>query len=163
MASHLKKRNKLQLDNCSFLIWISKRDTIWAEAWQNQQNHLCTQRRLRSALRIVTDFLTQATKTDQTVSMPMLIWVLDERKGYFVSYVLLRLISTKFTWPKFSLPGPVARWDVHLTCIQEVAGSLLWSGNILSWRWSWNHFYGHSLLTADSSRAVVSDWRKDVH
>ena len=29
--------------------------------------------------------------------------------------------------------------------------------------WSWNHFYDHSLPTADSSRAVVSYWRKDVH
>ena len=29
--------------------------------------------------------------------------------------------------------------------------------------WSWNHFYGHSLPTADSSRAVVSYWQKDVH
>ena len=27
----------------------------------------------------------------------------------------------------------------------------------------WNHFYGHSLPTADSSTAVVSYWRKDVH
>ena len=29
--------------------------------------------------------------------------------------------------------------------------------------WSGNHFYGHSLPTPDSSRAVVSYWRKDVH
>ena len=29
--------------------------------------------------------------------------------------------------------------------------------------WSWNHFYGHSLPTAVSSRAVVSYWPKDVH
>ena len=26
-----------------------------------------------------------------------------------------------------------------------------------------NHFYGHYLPTTDSSRAVVSYWRKDVH
>ena len=26
--------------------------------------------------------------------------------------------------------------------------------------WSWNNFYGHSLPTADSSKAVVSYWRK---
>ena len=38
------------------------------------------------------------------------------------------------------------------------------SGNILSWRLvSWNHFYCHSLPTADSRKAVVSYWRKDVH
>ena len=29
--------------------------------------------------------------------------------------------------------------------------------------WSWNIFYGHSLPSADSRRAVVSLWRKNVH
>ena len=29
--------------------------------------------------------------------------------------------------------------------------------------WSWNIFYGHSLPSADSRRAVVSFWRKKVH
>ena len=29
--------------------------------------------------------------------------------------------------------------------------------------WSWNHFYDHFLPMADSSRSVVSYWRKDVH
>ena len=29
--------------------------------------------------------------------------------------------------------------------------------------WSWNIFYGHSLPSADSRRAVVSFWRKSVH
>ena len=29
--------------------------------------------------------------------------------------------------------------------------------------WSWNHFYGHSLHTTDSSRQVVSYWQNDVH
>ena len=29
--------------------------------------------------------------------------------------------------------------------------------------WSWNIFYGHSLPSADSIRAVVSFWRKNVH
>ena len=29
--------------------------------------------------------------------------------------------------------------------------------------WSWNSFYGHSLPSADSRRAVVSFWRKNVH
>ena len=32
-----------------------------------------------------------------------------------------------------------------------------------SWSWSWNIFYGHSLPSADSTRAVVSFWRKNVH
>ena len=29
--------------------------------------------------------------------------------------------------------------------------------------WSWNIFYGHSLPSAESRRAVVSFWRKNVH
>ena len=29
--------------------------------------------------------------------------------------------------------------------------------------WSWKHFYGHSPSSADSKRAVVSYWRKNVH
>ena len=29
--------------------------------------------------------------------------------------------------------------------------------------WSWNTFYSHSLPSADSRRAVVSFWRKNVH
>ena len=29
--------------------------------------------------------------------------------------------------------------------------------------WSWNIFYGHSLPSANSRRAVVSFWRKNVH
>ena len=29
--------------------------------------------------------------------------------------------------------------------------------------WSWNKFYGHSLPSTDSRRAVVSYWRKNVH
>ena len=49
----------------------------------------------------------------------------------------------------------------------EVAGSTPAEvGNILSWRlimWSWNIFYGHSLPSADSRRAVVSFWRNNVH
>ena len=29
--------------------------------------------------------------------------------------------------------------------------------------WSWNIFYGHSLPSADSRRAVISFWRKNAH
>ena len=29
--------------------------------------------------------------------------------------------------------------------------------------WSWNIFYGHSLPSVDSKRAVVGFWRKNVH
>ena len=35
--------------------------------------------------------------------------------------------------------------------------------NILSWRLIMKYFYGHSLPSADSRRAVVSFWQKNVH
>ena len=37
------------------------------------------------------------------------------------------------------------------------------SATFFSGDWSWNIFYGHSLPSADSRRAVVSFWRKNVH
>ena len=47
---------------------------------------------------------------------------------------------------------------------QEVAGSNpAEAGNILSWKLIMKFFYGHSLSSADSRRAVVSFWRKNVH
>ena len=36
-------------------------------------------------------------------------------------------------------------------------------GSFFRGDWSWNIFYGHSLPSADSKRAVVSFWRKNVH
>ena len=61
-------------------------------------------------------------------------------------------------------PSPVAWSDARPPGIQMAEGSFLRSGKIFfRGDWSWNNFYGHSLPTADSSRAVVSYWRKVVH
>ena len=38
--------------------------------------------------------------------------------------------------------------------------SLLGPATFFCGDWSWNIFYGHSLLSADASRAVVSFWQK---
>ena len=47
---------------------------------------------------------------------------------------------------------------------REVAGSIpAGRGNILSMRLIMENFYDHSLPSADSGRAVVSFWRKNVH
>ena len=55
-------------------------------------------------------------------------------------------------------------WMRRLTGDQEVSGSTPTEvGNILLGDWSWNIFYGHSLPSAGSRRAVVSFWRKTVH
>ena len=52
--------------------------------------------------------------------------------------------------------GAVAQSDAPPPGMQMVVGITLTSTNVLSRDWSWNPFYGHSLPTADSSRAVVS-------
>ena len=59
-------------------------------------------------------------------------------------------------------PGPVAWSDAHPPGMRFTVRS---SGPTTFFRGdcSWNHFYGNSLPTADSSRAVVSYQRKDVH
>ena len=59
-------------------------------------------------------------------------------------------------WLVFRFPGPVARLEARLPWYSDrVACSILGSGKT-SFRGdrSCNHFYGHSLPTADSSRAV---------
>ena len=49
--------------------------------------------------------------------------------------------------------------DAHPTGDQEVAGSIpAGSGSILLWR-----LIGHSVLSADRRRTVVSFWQKSVH
>ena len=55
-------------------------------------------------------------------------------------------------------------WMHHVTGDQEVMISAPTEvGNIFSWRLIINIFCGHSLPSADSRRAVVSFWRKNVH
>ena len=62
------------------------------------------------------------------------------------------------------VPASVAQLDAHPTGDQEVAGSTpARLATFFRWDWSGNIFYGHSLPSADSRRAVVSFWRKNVH
>ena len=52
--------------------------------------------------------------------------------------------------------------EVHLPGMRTVPGSVLGSGNFHSWRLVIKSFLP-PFSTADSSSAVVSYWRKDVH
>ena len=62
------------------------------------------------------------------------------------------------------LLASVAQLDARPTGDQEVAGSTPAEvGNILSWRLIMKYFLCHSLPSADSRRAVVSFWQKNVH
>ena len=59
---------------------------IWACTWQNQQNDLCTQRRLRSAW--------ASAQSDQGLCCPheeALVWVFTGDTGHFVGFVMRRL------------------------------------------------------------------------
>ena len=62
------------------------------------------------------------------------------------------------------MAASVAQLDACLTSDQEVAGSTP-PGRQHSFvdDSSWNIFYGHSLPSTDSRRAVVSFWGKNVH
>ena len=118
---------------------------MWAAAWQNQlsvkvcpaktEPSLCTQR-------IANDpryFHMDSEGFDQTGLMPRLIWVFTRRTDHLFGFVMMQLI-----WSKTSMQS-LQVW--------------VSPGHIFCSNWSWNNFYGHSILTADSSRAVVSYWR----
>ena len=57
----------------------------------------------------------------------------------------------------------VAQSDVNLTGNQVRGFMLIGSGNILSWILIMKHFLRTFSSSADSRRAVVSSWRKNVH
>ena len=76
----------------------------------------------------------------------------------------LRSCLHKQTATYYFIGPPWLSWMCRPIGDQEVAASTLAEvGNILSWDWSWKKFYGHSLPSSDSRRAVVSFWQKNVH
>ena len=68
---------------------------------------------------------------------------------------------------KYDLQDVYSRWLSWMRVRLETRRSLVWppprSATFFREDWSWNIFYGHSLPSADSRRAVVSFWRKNVH
>ena len=55
--------------------------------------------------------------------------------------------------------GCAVRLETRRSRVQPPPGS----ATFFRGDWPWNIFYGHSLPSADSRRAVVSFWRKNVH
>ena len=54
--------------------------------------------------------------------------------------------------------------DVHSTGDQEALDlTPVRLATFFCGDWSWNIFYGHSLPSADSQRAAVTLWRKNMH
>ena len=64
-----------------------------------------------------------------------------------------------FTWR----PGVVARSEACPLGMQAAPNSIPTSGTFFRGDLVMKKFYGHSLSSADSRRAVVSYWRKNVH
>ena len=73
-------------------------------------------------------------------------------------------INQGLNYSFIELPALVAQLDTHLTSDQEVASSTPTGlATFFPGDWSWNIFFGHSLPFADSRRAVVIFWQKNVH
>ena len=64
---------------------------------------------------------------------------------------------------KSSRPRWLSRMRVRLKTRRSRVRTPPRSATFFRGDWSWNIFYGHSLPSADSSKAVVSFWRKNVH
>ena len=77
-------------------------------------------------------------------------------KGYTsVKYFCLLLRGASDVYPHLVLqrsnkPASLAQMDAHPSGDQEVTGSIFFRGDLIR-----NIFYGHSLPSADSGRAVV--------
>ena len=96
------------------------------------------------------------------------IWVLLvalNATSAFITFVNVKSSEEYVVWQNFMpMRASVAQLDARPSGDQEVAGSSPTEvGNFFRGDWSWNIFYGHSLPSADSRRAVVSFWRKNVH
>ena len=92
---------------------------MWAASWQNQQNGMHAQRRLRSAWASTQsdqsslsahwvakdpNFLhADSEDSDQTGRMPRLIWVFAGRKCHFVGLVKRRLICFNLCWFTYTI------------------------------------------------------------
>ena len=123
---------------------------LWAAAWQNKQNDMCTQRGLKtvwtSAQSDQSSLCTQwvskdpwflhwdSEDSDQTKQMPRLIGVFAGRLSHFVGFVMLWLISV---WNSNSL----ARFCGWAGQLQSYLITHLWRQ---IWATSWeNLFYAY--------------------
>ena len=96
------------LGSLRYLVSSQCRILIWATSWQNQQNGMCAQWRLRSAwasaqsdqsslsawrkLGSLATHGVHSEDSDQTGRMPRLIWVFAGHTCHFVGFVVIQLI-----------------------------------------------------------------------
>ena len=83
------------------------------------------------------------------------------RVHHYVKYKK-KLTMVNFSFKLEPDPGLLGRMHVRLVIrwswVRSSGLATVFHGD-----WSWNHFYGHSLRAADSSRTVVSFCWKDAH
>ena len=92
---------------------------------------------------------------DTSNERPQHVFFMEKLRKLSQSYVISRVLVKK--------PASVAPSDAFLTGDQEVTGSpSLGPATFFHGDWSRNIFYGHSLPSADSRRAVVSFWWKNA-
>ena len=83
----------------------------------------------------------------------------DRHRSIEVVNEICKNSSDKYLVSRTRKPGQMPFRLVFMT----VAGSILrYVKTFFRTDWSWTHFYDHFRPTADSSRAVVSYWQKDV-
>ena len=88
------------------------------------------------------------------------VWVCMNCQALYSENLFLNTIC----WEKYSVSlggsvGCAVRLETRRSRVQPPPRS----ATFFHGDWSWNIFYGHSLPSADSRRAVVSFWRKNVH
>ena len=105
---------------------------------------------------------------DQLASSSQLIWIYTVCKGRVYQGSAGLGFIPRYTkdigWSKLKVGlggsfGCAVRLETRRSRVQPPPRS----ATFFRGDWSWNIFYGHSLPSADSRRAVVSFWRKNVH
>ena len=121
--------------------WYYKRDTIFALVWCNM-SYMVTFEGLQISVQY-------------QVSMPISCDISTLAPQIFSH----NLSSQVFLLFFFGLGGFAVRLETRRSRVQPPPRS----ATFFRGDWSWNIFYGHSLPSADSRRAVVSFWQKNVH
>ena len=91
-------------------------NTIWATSWQNKQNGMCAQQRLRSAW--VSTQSDQSLRcrhckdSDQTGQMSRLIWVFARRTDHFVGFVMQLICILQMSAKNENFEPKPTKWPV---------------------------------------------------
>ena len=154
-----------------------------APGWENMQIHACKKRHtthilihscknrtLTTCLRTVrvTHLTRRLIQFCRNITRPLLIHTGKKSKKklciclYEAPYN--PYLNTYWQETFENEPASSAQLDACQTGDKEAWGSTpAGLATLLRGDWTWKIFYGHSLLSVDLRRAVVSFWRKNVH